>query len=102
MLWGNAAYCAKLSGEDPLRCSNKIESVRENVRILLRKCCHDNKHLSELAPQHGEHRYGMKKLCHCHPMYSQKKHAYDIGRLWVTNQILADGEKRSFCDWTNR
>ena len=27
MLWGNTAYCAKLSGEDALRYWNKIQSV---------------------------------------------------------------------------
>jgi len=27
MLWGNTAYCEKLSGEDLSRYSNKIESV---------------------------------------------------------------------------
>jgi len=43
MLWGNAAYCLKLSvGEDLSRYLSKIESVglRKNVRIiaiLLRK-----------------------------------------------------------------
>ena len=59
MLWGNTAYCVKLSGEDLSRYSNKTESVG------LRKCpychyltkknkwCHDNKHFSELAPHHG-------------------------------------------------
>ena len=36
MLWGNTLYCVKLSGEDPLHYSNKIDSVS------LRKClyCH--------------------------------------------------------------
>jgi len=34
MLWGNTAYCAKLSGEDLSRYSNKIESVG------LRNCPH--------------------------------------------------------------
>jgi len=31
--------------------------VEENVciiAILLTKCCHNNKHFSELAPHHGE------------------------------------------------
>jgi len=32
MLWVNAAYCVKLSGEDLSRYSNRIESVG------LRKC----------------------------------------------------------------
>jgi len=27
MLWGNSAYCVKLSGEDLSRYSNKIESI---------------------------------------------------------------------------
>jgi len=27
MMWGNSAYCVKLSGEDLSRFSNKIESV---------------------------------------------------------------------------
>jgi len=27
MLWGNTAYCVKLSGEDLSRCSNNIEPV---------------------------------------------------------------------------
>ena len=27
MLWGNTAYCVKLSSEDLLRCSNQTESV---------------------------------------------------------------------------
>ena len=36
MLWGNTAYCVKLSGEESSRYSNKTESVG------LRKCpyCH--------------------------------------------------------------
>jgi len=33
-LWGNTAYCVKLSGDDLSRYSNKIESVEENVRII--------------------------------------------------------------------
>jgi len=39
-LWGNMAYCVKLSGEDLSRYSSKIQSVSENGRIiafLLRK-----------------------------------------------------------------
>jgi len=38
------------------RYSNKIESESENdliITVLLRKCCHNNKHFSELAPHHG-------------------------------------------------
>jgi len=59
MLWSNTAYCVKLSSDDLSHYSDNIESVglrNENVRIttiLLRKWCHNNKHFSELAPQHG-------------------------------------------------
>ena len=35
LLWGNTAYCVKLSGEDSSRYSNKTESVGlRNVRII--------------------------------------------------------------------
>ena len=76
MLWGNTACCAKLSGEDLSRYSNKIKSVgSRNVRIitiLLRKWCHNSKYFSELAPHHGGknswHTYRTQKLRHCHPM----------------------------------
>ena len=51
--------------------------VQENVRIitiLLKRWCHRNKHFAELASHQGEknswHRYAMKKLRHCHPVYS--------------------------------
>jgi len=43
---------------------------------LIKKWCHDNKHLSEFVPSHGDwrenswHKYGMKKLRHYHPMYN--------------------------------
>jgi len=30
----------------------------------------NNRHFSEVAPHHGWHRYGMKKLRQCHPMHS--------------------------------
>jgi len=68
----------KLRGEDLSR-SNKTESV------ALRKCpyCHyftkkveNSKRFAELAPQMAEnswHRYDMKKLHHCHPMYSHQR-----------------------------
>ena len=59
VLWGNTEYCVKLSGEDLLRYSNKIESVG------LRKCpyyhyltkkvmlqIYNNKHFA-VAPHHG-------------------------------------------------
>jgi len=44
------------------------------ITMLLRKWCHNNKHFAELAPRRGGHRYGTKKLRHCHPMY------------WLTSQ----------------
>jgi len=59
MLWGNTAYCVKLSGEDLSRYSNKTESVAliKKMFILsvsyIRKRCHNNKHFSELASHHG-------------------------------------------------
>jgi len=36
ILWGNTAYCVKLSGKDLSRYSNEIESVglRKNFRII--------------------------------------------------------------------
>ena len=73
------SYCAQLSGEDLSRYSNKIKSAG------LRKCPYkryltkkvmsaSKKHFAELDLQHGGknswHRYNMKKLRHCHPMYS--------------------------------
>jgi len=39
------------------------------ITTLLRKLCHNNKHFSELAPNHGGHRYDMRKLRHCHAVY---------------------------------
>jgi len=49
MLWGNKAYCAKLSGEDLSRYSNKIESfgLRKcpcDHCLIWRQWCHNNKH----------------------------------------------------------
>jgi len=41
MLWGNTAYCVKLSGEDLSRYSNKVDSVGLKydriITILLRE-----------------------------------------------------------------
>jgi len=37
--------------------------------VLLRRWCHNNTHLSALAPHDGRKTAGMKKLRHCHPMY---------------------------------
>jgi len=67
VLWGNTAYCVKLSSEDLLRCSNQTESVwfYENISvivILLRTWCHNNKHFSELAPHHGGKTAGIDML----------------------------------------
>ena len=63
MLWGNTAYCVKLSGKDLLRYSNKNESVGlRNVRIitlLLRKWCHNNKHIAEFGAHVGRKTTGI-------------------------------------------
>ena len=58
VLWGNMAYCVKFSDE-PLSCYlNKIESVGVRkcpvITVLLRKCCHNNKHSTDLAPHGGK------------------------------------------------
>jgi len=68
-----AAYCVKLSGEDFSRYSDKIEPVP------LRRCSYyhyftySNKYFSQHAPVswrgNSWHRYGTKKLRHCHPAY---------------------------------
>jgi len=73
MLWGNAARCVKLSSDDVSRCSNKIKSLG------LRKCQYYHYLTVKLMSQYEnttqslppwEHRYGIKKLRHCHHMYS--------------------------------
>ena len=88
MLRGNTAYCVQLSGQELLRYSNKFESVG------LRKCPYyqdltkkvlllsQQKHFAEIAHRSWRekswHRYGTKKLRHCHPMYSaqlSRRHA---------------------------
>jgi len=56
MLWGNTAYCVKLSGEGLWRYSNKIETVglrKCPYYYLLRKWCYNNKYFAKLAPHHG-------------------------------------------------
>ena len=57
-----------LTGEDVSRYSNKIYSVG------LRKCpyyhCFTNKHFAEHGEKNSWRRYCMKKLRHCHPVYS--------------------------------
>jgi len=75
-MWGNTAYCVKLSGEDLSRCSDKTESVG------LRKCPYYrnltkkvmSRYFAELAPYHGGksswYGYGMKKLRRSHSMYT--------------------------------
>ena len=79
MLWGNTAYCVKLSGEDLSRYSNKTESVglRQcpcyHYLTKKNKWCHNSKHFSELAPHHGVKTADIdmvwRKLRHCHPIY---------------------------------
>jgi len=86
MLWGNTAYCVKLSGEDVWHYSNKIESV------ALIKCQYYYYFTKNLMLQwqtfltacptswrtNMRHRYGMKKLRQCHPMYILR-HPRDFG-----------------------
>jgi len=81
MLWGNMAYCVKLSGEDLSRYSNKNESVLSKkascvivITIFLRKLSHNYKHFSELAPHHGRKTAGIDMVWRndvtvLHPMY---------------------------------
>ena len=51
------SYCARLSGEDLSRYSNKIESVGLRkcpyYRYHTKKWCQNNKHFAELASQNG-------------------------------------------------
>ena len=71
MLWGNTAYCVKLSGEFLSYYSNKIETVG------LRKCpfllshsyqesdvtiINFSQSLSHIRAENSWHRYGMKEL----------------------------------------
>ena len=77
----NMAYYVRLSGEDLSRCSNKIESAG------LRKCPY-YRYLTSLVilqyqtfpracrtswRENSCHRYGMKKLRHCHPVFETQK-----------------------------
>jgi len=50
MLWGNTAYCAKLSGEDLSRCSNNIEPIGLRRRPFYYE---SDVTVTELAPHHG-------------------------------------------------
>jgi len=45
MLWGNTAYCVKLSGEDTSRYLNKIESVG------LKRCPYYHYHAKKVMAQ---------------------------------------------------
>ena len=83
MLYGNTAYCVRKSGEDLSRCSNEIESV------ALRKCPHYHcltkndvtiTDVSQSLPhimagKQLAYRYGMKKLRHCHPVYTRRDYS---------------------------
>jgi len=58
VLWGNTAYCVKLSGEDLSRYLNKIESAGSKnlhiISILVRNGRRQSiKHFSGLAPHRG-------------------------------------------------
>ena len=83
------AYCVKLSGEDSSRYSNKIESeVQENVRIitmLLTGC-------PTSLRENSWHRYGMKKLRHCHPMYKP-----DGCIMWNAHNTVFDSKRSAIC-----
>jgi len=76
-LWGNMAYCVKLSGEDLSRYSNKIESISLRkcpyiITILIRKWCHNNKHITQVKPLAWMMKwYGMKEFVHCQRVYNQ-------------------------------
>jgi len=61
MLWRNTAYSVKLSDEDSSRYSNKIES---DVTITI-----ISQSLPHIMAANSWHRYGVKKLRHCHPTY---------------------------------
>jgi len=53
MLWGNTAYCEKLSYEDLLRYSNKIESLGSrkcpHYHYIITKVVYNKKNFPELA-----------------------------------------------------
>jgi len=77
MLWGNTAYCEnfeKSSGENSLRYSVKISWFKRMSVILLRKLRQSLTFLRACHTSWQENswhsRYAMKKLRHCHPMYS--------------------------------
>jgi len=78
-MWrGNTAYCVKLSGEDLSRYSNKIESVGlkkcPHYHYLSKKVMSQQQTFLRAGPtswrENSRYRYGTKKLCRCHPMYS--------------------------------
>jgi len=88
MLWGNTAYCVKLSGEDLSRYSNKIElaALRKcpyYYHYLTKKVTSQQKHFSDLVPHHGgKTGYGMKKLRHRHPTRSEDSfHVLNVEHL---------------------
>ena len=92
VLWGNTLYCVKFSGEDLSRYSNEIESVGlalENVLIitvLLRKCCHSNKHFAELAPHRGGKTAGVAYITSLSP------YVYFSFTLWPFAIAYPDGD----------
>ena len=82
-----------LCSGDFSRYSNKIGSVGlgkcPHITVLLRKWCHNNKHISTLAQHRGRKTAGMKKLRHCHPMYCNRQ----IGLSWrETIHIIGTGQ----------
>jgi len=73
---GNTAYSVKLHGVDLSRYTNKIESV--DVRkcpyhYVTKKVMSQYQTFLKACPtswtENSWHRYGIKKLSHCHPMY---------------------------------
>jgi len=78
-------YCAWLSGEDLSRYSNKIESIGLSKcpykRYLTKKVMSEQETFCRAWPitwrKNSWHGYDMKKLRHCHPMYST--HILQIG-----------------------
>jgi len=103
VFWDSTAYCVKLS--DLWRYSNKIESVGLRnvliVTILLRKCCHSNKHFAEVFLRRGRKTAGIDMvwrnyvtvaLCYDHRLLW--RHLLWLCIIWVTKNRIV------LCTWT--
>jgi len=86
MLWRNTAYCVKLSDEDSSRYSNKIESD-VTITIISQSLPHI------MAATNSWHRYGVKKLRHCHPTYL----AYRL----LSKKVFGNTSAGSFAVWSS-